>query len=67
MKRNDDNCMVHIETEIKNIDRTINELEAKIESEPDPVFHEMLNRFIRLKEKYQKLQRKYSVYKQDPY
>ena len=59
--------MVHIETEIKNIDKTINELEAKIESEPDPVFHEVLNRFIRLKEKYQKLQRKYSVYKQDPF
>jgi len=59
--------MVHIETEIKNINKTINELETRIESEPDPVLHEILNRFIRLKEKYQKLQRKYSVYKPDPY
>ena len=67
MKRSVDRSMVHIETEIKNIDKTINELEAKIESEPDPVFHEFLNRFIRLKEKYEKLQRQYSVYKQDPF
>ena len=44
--------MVYIETAIKNIDKTINELESKIKIEPDPVFHEMLNRFIKIKEKY---------------
>jgi cell fate (sporulation/competence/biofilm development) regulator YlbF (YheA/YmcA/DUF963 family) len=54
--------MVHIETAIKNIDKTINELETKIHLEPDPVFHEMLNRFIKIKEKYQEIQRKNFVY-----
>ena len=57
--------MVHIETAIKNIDKTINEIEKKIKSEPDPVFHEMLHRFIKIKEKYQKIQKKNFVYDQD--
>lgn len=57
--------MVHIETAIKNIDKTINELEVKIKSEPNPVFHEMLSRFIKIKEKYQKIQKKNFVYDPD--
>jgi len=54
--------MVRIDTAIKNIDKTINELETKIHSEPDPVLHEMLNRFIKIKGKYQEIQRKNFVY-----
>jgi len=57
--------MVHIETAIKNIDKTITELEAKIKSEPDPLIHEMLSRFITIKEKYQKIQKKNFIYDRD--
>jgi len=47
--------MVSYEIEVKKLDEIINELEEKIKTQPDPIFHGMLKRFKDLREKYMKI------------
>ena len=54
--------MVYMEQNLRRLNETIKDLEEIIESESDPIFYDLLNRFIKTRDKYLKLQRKKRVY-----